>query len=214
MIKAILSKFHPAAVLQMLLGTCLTAASFGQFIIPLGFSAGGITGTAKLLVRVLPFSLPGVVFVLNMLLLVLGLVCVGSRFAAKTVGVSILFPVMLELFSGRGQTHCAGLEPIAGILMAGLLLGAGSGLILRSGSSAGGYDILAVVLHRKFRIPVSMVLACCDCAVILTQAATLSLSCLLSGIAVILISSACVHILLNRKGSIRQMKKVEVAEHL
>ena len=60
-------------------------------------------------------------------------------------------------------------DPFLSSLIAGALLGIGSGIILRANGSSGGFDILGVVLNKKFRIPVSVVMYVCDCTVILLQ---------------------------------------------
>ncbi len=41
-------------------------------------------------------------------------------------------------------------EPILAAILCGVICGIGGGLILRSAGSAGGFDILAVYLNRKF----------------------------------------------------------------
>lgn len=179
------------SVLQMLAGTVLMAASFGMIIIPLGFAAGGVTGLARVICTILPFSLSVLVFIFNILLLVLGLVFVGWAFVAKTVTISVLFPFLLELFS-RYPLQSLGNDPVISAILAGAMLGIGAGLVLRSGASSGGFDILAVILNDKFRVPVAAVMNVCDCAVILLQAIGQPLTLTLYGILVICISSACV----------------------
>ena len=48
--------------IEMLFGSILMAASFGLIIIPQEFSAGGVTGLAKVLQSVLPVNLSVLVF--------------------------------------------------------------------------------------------------------------------------------------------------------
>lgn len=179
------------SVLQMLAGTVLMAASFGMLIIPLGFAAGGVTGFSRIVGSVLPLPLPVLVFIFNMLLLVSGLIFVGWVFAAKTVTVSVLFPVLLDVFSAY-PLHTLESDPFLAAVLAGVMLGIGAGLVLRSGASSGGFDILAVILNNKFKIPVAAVMNICDCAVILMQAMGQPLTLTLYGILVITVSSACV----------------------
>ena len=84
--------------LMIALGTALTAAAFGLIVLPQGLAAGGITGLSVLLSRVMPLPVSAIVFVLNAGLFLLGWACVGRDFAFKTLLVSLLFPVLLELF--------------------------------------------------------------------------------------------------------------------
>lgn len=179
------------AVMEMLIGTALTAAAFGLIIVPQRFAAGGVTGFSKVIVRLIPIPLSVMVFMMNMVLLFLGLVFIGRKFAAKTVSISILFPAMLEVFS-RHSLDSIAQDPMLSAIVAGVMLGVGSGLILRSGASSGGFDILAVILNKKFKMPVGTVINICDAAVILMQSLRQPLIQTIYGVIVITISAAIV----------------------
>ena len=156
------------AIIEIITGTILTAAAFGLVIIPKGFAAAGVTGFAKVLVNIIPAPLSAAVLAINGILLLLGLMFVGKKFVTKTVGVSIMFPVVLELFL-RCPVNCENVNTVTCIAIGGVMLGAGAGLILRSGASSGGFDIFAVILYRRLGLPIANVLNLCDAAVILTQ---------------------------------------------
>ncbi|MCI7795123.1 MAG: YitT family protein [Lachnospiraceae bacterium] len=179
------------AAIEMLIGTALTAAAFGLIIVPRGFAAGGITGFSRIIVSVIPIPLSAMVFIANMSLLILGLVFIGKKFIAKTVSISILFPVMLEVFSHHALNSIAQ-DTMLCTIVAGVMLGVGSGLILHSGASSGGFDILAVTLNKKCNIPVAVVMNICDAAVILMQSLNQPLIQTIYGIIVITISAAIV----------------------
>ena len=84
--------------LLIALGTALTAGALGLIVLPQRMAAGGITGLSVLLSRVLPLPVAAIVFVLNAGLFLLGWACAGREFAFRTLLVSLLFPVLLELF--------------------------------------------------------------------------------------------------------------------
>ena len=186
------------SILEMLAGILLTAAAFGMIINHQGFAAGGVTGLSRLLCSVVKLPLSATVLVINLVLLAVGWIFVGKGFAAKTVAVSVLFPTVLELFS-RLPLRCFDSDPFLGALAAGVMLGVGSGLLLRSGASCGGFDCLAVVLNKKIRVSVSSVMRTCDCLVILMQALRQPLAKTIYGILVILISSALVEYVVTLK---------------
>lgn len=154
--------------IEMLFGSILMAASFGLIIIPQEFSAGGITGLARVLQSVLPVNLSLLVFFFNMFLLLAGFLFIGKEFVAKTIAVSVLFPLFLEFFSGFSVNSLKE-DALVSVLIAGCMLGAGAGLIIRSGASGGGFDTLAIILHKKFGLPVAVIMNFCDVAVILLQ---------------------------------------------
>ena len=178
-------------VFQLFIGTALTALSFGAFILPLGYAAGGVTGFSKTLCGLIPLPLSLMVLIINMTLLLLGYIILGKGFVMKTITVSVLFPVMLDLFSaypiGAHFSHS-----FVSLVCAGLLLGTGAGLIIRSGASSGGFDILALILNSRLGISVALVLNLSDAAVILMQAVNHSVTSTLCGILVITISAAVV----------------------
>ncbi|MGN0474246.1 MAG: YitT family protein, partial [Acutalibacteraceae bacterium] len=180
-----------SVIIEMFIGTALTSAAFGLIIVPQSFAAGGTTGFSQIIVGIIPVPLSVMVLIVNMVLLVLGLVFIGRKFIAKTVSISILFPVMLEFFSHYSLNSIAQ-DPMLCTVVAGVMLGVGSGLILRSGASSGGFDILAVILNKRFKIPVATVMNICDAAVILMQSLNQPLSQTIYGVIVITISATIV----------------------
>lgn len=175
---------------QTIAGTVLTAAAFGFFIIPQGFAAGGITGLARILSNVLPVPLYVLIYLITIPLFIIGWFSMGWAFVGKTLVVSLLSPVFLEGFL---HIPVPGLGMGSNTILAGLLLGFGSVLILRSKASSGGFDTLAVALNRKYGTPIALVVRICDCTVILLQAMGQPLRNTVAGIAVILINTAVIH---------------------
>ena len=177
----------------VVLGCCLSAAAFGLIVLPQEFVAGGITGLSVLLYNIIPVPVSGMVLFFNLLLFTLGWLFVGKDFVAKTFLTSILFSPMLELFQSIPIFSPLSEDPLLSSILAGALLGLGSGLILRGNGSGGGFDILGVILNRKFRIPVSLVMYLCDFFVIILQAVSYPVLKTAYGILVIVISSFVVN---------------------
>lgn len=186
--------------LMIALGTALTAAAFGLIVLPQGLAAGGITGLSVLLSRVMPLPVSAIVFVLNAGLFLLGWACVGRDFAFKTLLVSLLFPVLVELFQRLDILTELSADPLISSLLAGGMLGFGTGLVLLGNGSCGGFDILGVVLNKKLGVPVSLVMFLCDGAVLIAQALKLGILNTVYGVLVILVSSFTINrVLTNGK---------------
>lgn len=175
--------------LRIALGTALTAGAFGLIVLPQSMAAGGITGLSVLLSRVLPLPVAAIVFVLNAGLFLLGWACVGREFAFKTLLVSLLFPVLLELFQRMDILAALCTDPLLSSLLAGGMLGFGTGLVLLGNGSCGGFDILGVVLNKKLGLPVSLVMFLCDSTVLISQALTVGVLNTVYGVLVILVCS-------------------------
>lgn len=186
--------------LMIALGTALTAAAFGLIVLPQGLAAGGITGLSVLLSRVLPLPVSAIVFALNAGLFLLGWACVGRDFAFKTLLVSLLFPVLLELFQRLDILTELSADPLISSLLAGGMLGFGTGLVLLGNGSCGGFDILGVVLNKKLGVPVSLVMVLCDGSVLIAQALKLGVLNTVYGVLVILVCSFTINrVLTNGK---------------
>ena len=177
--------------METLIGTALNAAAFGMIILPQEYSAGGVTGFSKVLVNIIPVPLSAMVFAVNMSLLAIALIFVGKKFAAKTVAVSFLFPLLLEVFS-RYPLHSIRQDQMLCTIAAGVILGVGSGIVLRSGASSGGFDVIGVILNKKFKIPMNAVINICNASVIIMQSIGQPLDQTLYGIFVITICAAIV----------------------
>jgi uncharacterized membrane-anchored protein YitT (DUF2179 family) len=136
-------------LLLISVGSIICAAAIKGILIPKQFLAGGVTGLALLVHYMLP-SLPvGVIyFLLNLPLFLIGWLFVGRRFFFYSLaGLFIFSAVMLYPFP-IFQIK----DMILAALTAGIVTGTGSGIILRSLGSAGGLDILSVILYKKFSI--------------------------------------------------------------
>ena len=136
-------------LLLIFAGCILCATALKGILVPKQFLAGGITGLSLLVHYVLP-SLPlGLIyFILNIPLFVIGWLFVGRRFFFYSLAGVFIFSAVIF-----GPYPVIPIEDmILSALAAGILTGAGSGLILRSLGSAGGLDILTVVLFKKFSI--------------------------------------------------------------
>lgn len=138
-------------ILLILVGSALCAAAVNGILIPQGFLSAGFTGVTlviHLLSKALPLGL--IYFLLNIPLFLVGWRFVGRRFFLYSVlGMTIL---SAALHVAHVRIPVA--DPILAAMLAGIINGCGSGVILRSIGSAGGVDILAVILNKKFSVKV------------------------------------------------------------
>ncbi len=81
----------------VLVGTTMCAAAFGMFILPEGFLAGGVTGSARLICAVIGIPVSVLVLMINIALLLMGLIVMGKQFVSKSVFSSFYFPFALEM---------------------------------------------------------------------------------------------------------------------
>jgi uncharacterized membrane-anchored protein YitT (DUF2179 family) len=136
-------------LLLIFAGCILCAIALKGILVPKQFLAGGLTGLSLLVHYAVP-SLPlGLIyFILNIPLFVIGWLFVGRRFFFYSLAGVFIFSAVIfwpyPVFSIE--------DMILNALTAGIITGVGSGLILKSLGSAGGLDILTVILFKKFSI--------------------------------------------------------------
>ena len=156
-------------VLGVLGGNAILAFSVAAFIVPHGIIMGGATGIGLLLSRVISLPLSSLILAVNAFLFVWGTLVLGKKFALTTIVSTFAYPAFLSVAQMiPGITELTDNIMLA-TLYGGVLLGAGIGLIVKVGSSTGGTDILALIFHNWFHIPVAVLLYVVDFLVLGSQ---------------------------------------------
>lgn len=133
------------------------------FKFPNNFSFGGVTGMAIVLSAVTPFSAGTINFVINMALLVVGFICFGKEFGAKTVYVSVLMSLGLSgLERYYPMSHPMTSEPVLELVFAIVLPALSSAILFNIGASGGGTDIIAMVLKKHSTVNIGTALFLVD----------------------------------------------------
>ena len=168
------------------LGSVLCAVAVNGILIPHRFVSGGVTGLALVIHYLLP-SLPvsGLYFLLNIPVFAFGWIFVGRRFFLYSIAGMVIFSGALEWV----QVPVAVQDPILSALLAGIIGGAGSGIILRSVGSAGGTDILSVILLKRFSIRVGTTVLAFNSGVLIAAAIFSSLESALYTLVYLYVSS-------------------------
>jgi uncharacterized membrane-anchored protein YitT (DUF2179 family) len=174
---------------MVLLGNILYALSVKLFLLPAGLMSCGTTGIALIVNHLTNFSIPLFIFLFNVGMLILGWWILGRKFAMTTVFSSVFYPAALEVLN-RTLGDVMVTEHIwLNVLFAGIGLGVSLGLVIRGGASTGGMDIPPLILHKFFRLPVSLTLGAFDFVIILAQAVYHEVEDLMLGILLIIIIS-------------------------
>ena len=184
--------------LLVITGSCLTASAFGLIVLPNQFAAGGVTGFSVLLQNIIPLPVSALVLAVNLSLFLLGWIFVGKDFVFKTLLTSIIFPFVLEITQQFDIFHELAADSLVSSILAGTILGLGCGFILLGNGSGGGFDIIGVILNKKFGISVSIVMYICDFIIILTQTVANGMLKTVYGVIVILVSTIIIDKVLVR----------------
>ena len=134
--------------LSIIAGNALYALTVVLFLVPSGLITGGATGIALGVNRVLGLPVSGVLFAINISMLVLGWMVLGSRFALTTIASTILSPLFLALWERVFADFVLTDDLVLNTIFAGLGVGISLGITIRAGASTGGMDIPPLVLNK------------------------------------------------------------------
>ena len=137
-----------------ILGAFLYAAGINLFVVPSGLYTGGVMGICQvirtLLARYLQveftaFGIAGVIYyMINIPIFIVAFTKIGRRFLIKTV-ISV---TAMTLFLSLIPVTVVVEDAMAACVVGGIISGAGSGILLRMGSSGGGMDVVGVLLTK------------------------------------------------------------------
>lgn len=152
------------------MATILMVVGVHFFKFPNHFSFGGVTGVAVVLGAVLNYSAATYTFIINMILLVFGFLFLGKGFGIKTVYVSVLTSVGLEVLE-RWYPLTAPLteQPVLELIFAIFLPALSSAILFNIGASGGGTDILAMILKKYTPVSISAALFLVDFGIVLAS---------------------------------------------
>lgn len=133
-------------ILFMLLGACLDAVGLKFFLIPNDVIDGGISGISIMASYFTSIPLGAFILLFNIPFIIIGYKNIGKDFTIATFLSVISLSVMTSVFNPKiGVTN----DPLLAAIFGGIILGIGVGLMIRSGGSSDGTEIVAIFLDKK-----------------------------------------------------------------
>lgn len=162
--KNILSINNLKKILIITVGVFIISLGLYFFMIPNNLAAGGATGFAILIssfLKKLPISL--IILLLNIILNVTGIIFIGREFGAYTIYASVILSLFLRIF----EVFIPITSPISddlfiNLIFGILLQGVGVGLVINTGASTGGTDVLGKIIEKYTRLSFGTSLAIID----------------------------------------------------
>ena len=173
----------------MILGNAILAMGTAAFVVPNGLISGGVTGIGLILQRLFGLPVDIGVFVADGVLFLLGAAVMGKAFAATIILSTIVYPTFFSLFGKIPFLTSLTDDKLMAAIYAGLLMGAGIGLVIKVGGSTGGMDIPPIILHKLFGLSIPLMISVGDILLLLVQAFYSSTEQVLYGILVVMLTS-------------------------
>ena len=152
----------------VVLGNAILTFAIAAFVLPNRLISGGVTGIALVFEHFFAMDVSAGVAVANGVLFLAGAVVLGKKFALTTLLSTLLYPVFLSLFRQLDVLQHLTQDTLLAALYAGILMGAGMGLVIREGSSTGGMDIPPLILNKYVGWSVPALIYVFDTAILLT----------------------------------------------
>ncbi len=129
------------------LGLFINALAWTAFILPSEIVGGGVTGLSALVFYATGFPVGVTFFLINIVLIILGIKSLGLSFGIRTIYGTIMISVFLSIL----QQYIT--EPIVSdrfmsAIIGGIMGGASVGLVFSQGGSTGGTDIIAMIINK------------------------------------------------------------------
>lgn len=134
-------------LVYLILGCFIMAIGTSLFLLPNQLSSGGFSGVATIIYYLLGFPLGTTILVLNIPFFIWAFLKVGKELFAKSLLGTILLTTFIDILDRIPElTNDRFLACIYG----GICIGLGVALVLKSGSSTGGTDLITYIA-RAYR---------------------------------------------------------------
>ena len=171
----------------ILIGSTILAFGVYNFYYLNSITEGGVLGIILLLKNIFGFDVSVVGAILDIALLIMGFKMFGKKFFVYSVGASVGFSVLYDIFETVGP-----LVPQMGMftsaVLGGLSVGIGCGIMMRVGCASGGDDALAMIISKVTSLKLSTVYLITDGVVLLLSVSYIPAVQLVYSIVAVLIS--------------------------
>ncbi len=146
--KKILNAVDIQQLLIITLGTLSMTIGLYFFMVPDSLVGGGTGGMAQVLAPFIPLPYSVILFAINMVLLVIGIVVIGKEFGGTTLYSVILYSGFYALFERFVPVSgSVADDPLVNLILGQVLLSTGVGLVFNAGATTGGVDIIAKIMN-------------------------------------------------------------------
>ena len=146
--RLIIKKFL-ISILGIVIGTLIMAISTSFFLLPNKLSTGGFSGVATIIYYIFYVPLGTGILILNIPLLFLAFFRVGKNFFIKSIIGTFFLSLFINFFE---QFEPVTIDKLLASIYGGILMGIGTGIVLKANASTGGSDLLSVIIrsYKKY----------------------------------------------------------------
>ena len=169
--KKLFSKKNIKDFVIITFGAFLAAVALYFFMMPSKVVVGSASALAMVISNFVPLQVSVINLVLNIILLIIGFILVGSEFGAKTVYTAIMLPVFIGVFEvAFPNFQSLTQDPMLDTLCYVLVVSIAMAILFSCNASSGGLDIVAKIINKFMHVELGKAYSISGIAVALTAA--------------------------------------------
>ncbi len=133
---------HLVDIFYLILGCFIMAVGTSLFLLPNQLSSGGFSGIATIIYYLFKFPLGTVMIILNIPFFIWALFKVGKGLLFKSLAGTIILATFIDILD---QVPALTNDRFLACIYGGVCIGLGMALVLKSGSSTGGTDLITYI---------------------------------------------------------------------
>lgn len=139
-------------ILGTLLGSAILAIGVSLFLLPNQLSTGGFSGLATITYYFFNIPMGIATIVLNLPLFIIALYKLGIKFIGKTIIGTVSLSIFIDMFD---KLPVLTNDKLLASIYGGIIIGLGTAIILKVGSSTGGTDLISNIA-RSYKPTIKM----------------------------------------------------------
>ena len=169
--KKLFSKKNIKDFVTITFGAFLAAVALFFFMMASNVVVGSASALAMVISNFVPLQVSVINLVLNIILLIIGFILVGSEFGAKTVYTAIMLPVFIGVFEvAFPNFQSLTQDPMLDTLCYVLVVSIAMAILFSCNASSGGLDIVAKIINKFMHVELGKAYSISGIAVALTAA--------------------------------------------
>ena len=137
--------------IAILIGAILAAFAIEEFLVPCTILDGGIVGISFIISTLSRIPMSVFTIFLNIPFLIISSKKLGHEFIIKSTFAMVVFSGFLQIFESFTNATS---EYLLAVCFGGVILGIGVGLVIRFGGCLDGTEAVAILLNKKYKLPV------------------------------------------------------------
>lgn len=186
-------------VALILLGSAILSFGMFNFNYQNDITEGGILGILLLLKNIFDINPSVANIIIDMTLFLVGYKFFGRKFFIYSIMATVGFSVFYGIFQNIGPLVPIFDNKLIGTIFAGIFVGVGVGIVVRTGAAAGGDDVLALVISKVTSMTIGRVYMIADMVVLLLSLSYLSLYDIFWSLIAVTISGRTIDYIYNYK---------------